>query len=199
MEQEHDIRLSLSLEDLGFNAENDSNKRKSSKKYYNEDGTKVFLSKNAGSERKRKQRLNTKLFMLWSLVPMVTNMTKESIFNDAITYIKKLKDEVKSLTQELQAMEPKEKFKERAEPKIEVQVEKMDGNKLWVKMIFENKRGGFKKLMETMNDLGLEMIEANVTTIKGAYLITTFIKGMGGQRLDVHQVKHLLQDIIKII
>ncbi|RHN62571.1 putative transcription factor bHLH family [Medicago truncatula] len=118
MEQEHDIRLSLSLEDLGFNAENDSNKRKSSKKYYNEDGTKVFLSKNAGSERKRKQRLNTKLFMLWSLVPMVTNMTKESIFNDAITYIKKLKDEVKSLTQELQAMEPKEKFKERAEPKI---------------------------------------------------------------------------------
>lgn len=45
-------------------------------------------------------------------------MTKESIFNDAITYIKKLKDEVKSLTQELQAMEPKEKFKERAEPKI---------------------------------------------------------------------------------
>lgn len=75
MEQEHDIRLSLSLEDLGFNAENDSNKRKSSKKYYNEDGTKVFLSKNAGSERKRKQRLNTKLFMLWSLVPMVTNVT----------------------------------------------------------------------------------------------------------------------------
>lgn len=55
-------------------------------------------------------------------------------------------------------------------------MEKMDGNKLWVKMIFENKRGGFKKLMETMNDLGLEMIEANVTTIKGAYLITTFIK-----------------------
>lgn len=45
-------------------------------------------------------------------------MTKESIFNDAITYIKKLKDEVKSLTQELQAMEPKEKFKERTEPKI---------------------------------------------------------------------------------
>jgi len=55
-------------------------------------------------------------------------------------------------------------------------VEKMDGNKLWVKMIIENKRGGFKKLMETVNDLGLEMIEASVTTIKGAYLITTFIK-----------------------
>jgi len=55
-------------------------------------------------------------------------------------------------------------------------VEKMDGNKLWVKMIIEIKRGGFKKLTETVNDLGLEMIEASVTTIKGAYLITTFIK-----------------------
>jgi len=46
-------------------------------------------------------------------------MTKESIFDDAITYIKKLKDEVKSLRQELQAMEAKEKFEERAEPKID--------------------------------------------------------------------------------
>jgi len=72
MEQENDIRLSLSLEDLGFNAENDSNKRKS---HYNEDGTRVFLSKNVGSERKRRQKLNTKLFMLRSLVPMVTNVT----------------------------------------------------------------------------------------------------------------------------
>ncbi|KEH31170.1 hypothetical protein MTR_4g091950 [Medicago truncatula] len=54
-------------------------------------------------------------------------LTKEIVSYDAITYIKKLQDEGKSLTQMLQAMEK------------EVQVETMDGNKLWRKMNIEKK------------------------------------------------------------
>ncbi|KAK2383230.1 hypothetical protein P8452_38434 [Trifolium repens] len=139
-------------------------------------------------------------------------MTKDSVIEDAITYTKKLQYEVDYLTQELCAMQEEEKLEERAEPKInefsaaeemknwgiqeEVQVEKISENKLWIKIIIEKNTGRFMKLMETMNGLGIEMIEANVTTIKGAYLIITSIKGIG---FDIDQAKHLLADIIKSI
>lgn len=39
---------------------------------------------------------------------MFIQMLKESIIEDAITYVKKLQDDVNSLTQELQALEAKE-------------------------------------------------------------------------------------------
>ncbi|KAG5038338.1 hypothetical protein JHK86_019178 [Glycine max] len=38
-----------------------------------------------------------------------------------------------------------------------VQATKIDGNKLWVKMIIEKKRGRFKKLMEAMDNIGIEL------------------------------------------
>ncbi|PNX71519.1 transcription factor DYSFUNCTIONAL TAPETUM 1 [Trifolium pratense] len=139
-------------------------------------------------------------------------MTKDSVITDAITYTKRLQYEVDTLTQELHALEEKENLEERAEPKIaefsaaedlnnwgiqeEVQVENIGENKLWIKIIIEKNTGRFMKLMETMNSLGIEIIEANVTTIKGAYLIVTSIKGIS---FDVHQAKHLLADIIKSI
>ena len=52
----------------------------------------------------------------------------------------------------------------------------LDGNKLWVKMIIEKKRGRFTKLMEAMNSFGIELIDTNVTTTKGAFLITASIQ-----------------------
>ena len=46
-------------------------------------------------------------------------LTKENIFYNAITYIKKLQDEGKSLKQMLQAMDAKEKLGETETPNID--------------------------------------------------------------------------------
>ncbi|CAK8577857.1 unnamed protein product [Lathyrus sativus] len=212
MEQVNDSNiLYVSQDELFFNAEEDINKGKPKKKYYNEDGTRVFVSKNLEIERRRRDKLHSRLCTLRSIVPNITNMLKESIIEDAITYVKKLQDDVNKLTQELQAMEAEENL-ERKINKVsdaeemkkwgiqeEIHVEKTDGTNLWIKMIIEKKRGRFKKLMEVMNDLCIEMTDISVTTIKGAYMITTCLKNLGGEPFDVDQAKYWLQDIIKII
>ncbi|KAG4999428.1 hypothetical protein JHK82_020597 [Glycine max] len=43
-------------------------------------------------------------------------------------------------------------------------------------MIIEKKWGRFKKLMEAMHTFGIELIDTNFTTIKGAHLVTTFMQ-----------------------
>lgn len=39
-----------------------------------------------------------------------------------------------------------------------------------IKLYYEHKRGGFAKLMEGMDSLGLQVIDANVTTFNGKVL-----------------------------
>jgi hypothetical protein len=72
MEQENAYRLNVSLDELGFNAENDSNSGKKRKKYYNEDGTRVFKSKNLLVERRRREKHHSRLCTLRSLIPIIT-------------------------------------------------------------------------------------------------------------------------------
>ncbi|XP_027348379.1 transcription factor DYT1-like [Abrus precatorius] len=205
MGQVYEDRLYVSLDELGFDAENATNRGKMRRNNYDYD-TKVFKSKNLETERKRREKLSSRLLMLRSL------MNKATIVEDAITYINMLQDKVQSLTQELQEMEatseeitePKrDEFNASEEMKKwgtliqeEVQVTKIGGNKMWVKMIIEKKRGRFKKLMETMNTSGIELIDTNVTTINGAFLITTCMQGLDEKTREVQQTEELLLDII---
>ncbi|XP_047147074.1 transcription factor DYT1-like [Vigna umbellata] len=137
-------------------------------------------------------------------------MNRGTIIVDAITYIEKLQDEVQSLSQQLHQMEATSE--ETTETKIdeieavedmknwgiqeEVTVAQIDENKFWVKIIIEKKRGSFSKLMETLNYFGIELMDTNLTTTKGAFLITSCIQGKNGERLEINQIKDLLQDII---
>lgn len=58
----------------------------------------------------------------------------------------------------------------------DVQVTNIEGDKLWIKIILEKKRGGFARLMEKMACFGLELIDSNVTTSKGAMLVTACVE-----------------------
>ncbi|KAG4988737.1 hypothetical protein JHK84_031298 [Glycine max] len=105
-------------------------------------------------------------------------MNKATIVEDAITYIETQQNIVQSLSYELHEMEAtSEEIKPKKEEiDEEVQATKIDGNKLWVKMIIEKKRGRFKKLMEAMHNIGIELIDTNVTTLKKSYMVTTFMQ-----------------------
>lgn len=52
----------------------------------------------------------------------------------------------------------------------------IDGNKLWIKIILEKKRGRFTRLIEAMTYLGLELTDTNVTTSKGAMLVSSCVE-----------------------
>lgn len=51
----------------------------------------------------------------------------------------------------------------------------INGNKLWVKVVLEKKRGGFTKLMEAMTDFGFELTDTSVTTSNGAMLVSSCV------------------------
>ncbi|XP_024516108.1 transcription factor bHLH35-like isoform X1 [Selaginella moellendorffii] len=63
------------------------------------------FSKNLLSERKRRQKLNEKLYSLRALVPKITKMDKASIMADAIGYVEELKSQVSAMRREISAIE----------------------------------------------------------------------------------------------
>jgi len=48
-----------------------------------------------------------------------------------------------------------------------VEVAQIDGNEYFVKVFCEHRPGGFVKLMEALNTLGMEVMHASVTSHKG--------------------------------
>ncbi|RAL44841.1 hypothetical protein DM860_003600 [Cuscuta australis] len=63
-----------------------------------------FKSKNLIAERRRREKLSRRLLELRASVPNITNMTKETIITDAISYIEELQSNVKELSNELLEM-----------------------------------------------------------------------------------------------
>ncbi|GMI93352.1 DYSFUNCTIONAL TAPETUM 1 [Hibiscus trionum] len=170
-----------------------------------------FISKNLHAERKRRKKLSDRLLTLRSLVPIITNMNKATIIDDAITYIQELQKTSEDLSEELLEMEASseeggkqlEMEADAAEDmnkcgiKEEVKVASIDGNKLLIKIIIEKKRGCFTKLIEAMNFLGFELSETNVTTFKGAMLLSSCVHGQFVDTLMVEQTEELLLEMIR--
>ncbi|KAK9937471.1 hypothetical protein M0R45_014257 [Rubus argutus] len=143
-----------------------------------------YKSKNLHAERRRRQKLGDRLLTLRSL------MTKETIIEDSITYIKELQTNVNILQEQLfemeaSAQEAPEPRKEEVDAElmkkfgiqIGVDVAQIDGNRLWVKAILEKKRGGFTKLVEAMTYFGFELTDTNVTTSNGAMVVSSILTG----------------------
>ncbi|KAM3362552.1 transcription factor DYT1 [Capsicum galapagoense] len=173
---------------------------------------KEYKSKNLNAERKRRQKLSERLLELRSLVPNITNMTKETIITDAITYIRELQTNVDYLSEQLLEMEAThaEQLETKNEVIIdtaedmgkwgiepEVQVAHIGPTKLWIKIVCQKKRGGFTKLMETMNVLGFDLNDTSVTASKGALLVTASVEVVRGGLNEANQIREILLEIIR--
>ncbi|KAJ8549683.1 hypothetical protein K7X08_033390 [Anisodus acutangulus] len=173
---------------------------------------KEYKSKNLKAERNRRQKLSERLLQLRSLVPNITNMTKETIITDAITYIRELQTNVDNLSEQLLEMEAthgveletkNEEIIDTAEEmgkwgiEPEVQVAHIGPNKLWIKIVCQKKRGGFTKLMEAMNVLGFDLNDTSVTASRGALLVTSSVKVVCGGLTEANQIREILLEIIR--
>ncbi|KAF7151771.1 hypothetical protein RHSIM_Rhsim02G0116400 [Rhododendron simsii] len=145
----------------------------------------VHKSKNLDAERRRRKKLNDRLLELRSL------MNKGTIVTDAITYIEELEKSATDLRNQLLEMEatvveesklPIEAIDAAAEETMnwgiepEIKVNQIDRNKVWIKMVFQKKRGGFTKLVEAVSVIGYEFTDTSVTTSRGAILVTACLE-----------------------
>ncbi|CAN1300992.1 Transcription factor ABORTED MICROSPORES [Linum perenne] len=172
-------------------------------------------AKNLQAERRRRKRLNGRLYDLRALVPIISDLKKASIIGDAIEFVKELKRQAKELEEELEANSDEEEMSrtsfynnnnngipthvllgqnvgmnEAAAPdsvsglakvgnqeseinheksqqmEVQVEVAQIDGNGFFVKVFCEHRAGGFVRLLEALDSLGLEVTNANVTSCK---------------------------------
>lgn len=151
-------------------------------------------SKNLMAERKRRKKLNDRLYALRSLVPRISKLDRASILGDAIEYVKELQMQVKELHDELedarsdddesgpmnsvitnrtplpcrqhQHHESEITSERTQQMEVQVEVAQIDGNEFFVKILCEHKPGGFARLMEALDSLGLEITNANVTSFR---------------------------------
>ncbi|CAN4078276.1 unnamed protein product [Withania somnifera] len=176
------------------------------------DGEKQYKSKNLTAERNRRQKLSERLLQLRSLVPNITNMTKETIITDAITYIRELQMNVDNLSKQLLEMEAtqggqletkNEEIIDTAEEmgkwgiEPEVQVAHIGPTKLWIKIVCQKKRGGFTKLMEAMNVLGFDLNDTSATASRGALLVTSSVEVVRSGLTEANQIREILLEIIR--
>ncbi|CAI9107284.1 OLC1v1006603C1 [Oldenlandia corymbosa var. corymbosa] len=155
-----------------------------------------YKSKNLVTERKRRQKIKTGIFRLRSLVPNISKMDISATLGDAYDYIQELqmtekmyKEELKILTEECNEYEaeqevPKLNAKLNAagdrptcerdsctdyedQAKEGIAVSQLDASDFLVEIISRKRHGGFSRLMQALDSYGLQVIDANVTTLNG--------------------------------
>ncbi|KAL8223954.1 hypothetical protein R6Q57_019429 [Mikania cordata] len=213
-------------------------------------------SKNLMAERKRRKKLNDRLYTLRSLVPKITKLDRASILKDAIEYVMELKRQVEDLQNELEENSEDEdttnnestiveqevmhgngsKQKRRYShgqgmfmngPQLEaysgignnevskhnpdidgtnekgqqmepqVEVASLDGNEFFVKVFREHKPGGFVRLMEAFNSLGLEVTNVNVTSFRCLVLNVFKVERKDSEMVQADHVRESLLEITR--
>ncbi|KAF8405440.1 hypothetical protein HHK36_010346 [Tetracentron sinense] len=118
------------------------------------------------------QESGSTLYGLWFPI-----LLRASILGDAIEFVKELQKQVKDLQDEIEESDGEDVKNsdsnnsvqaEMLNPnKVQVDVSLIARNEFFLKVFCDHKPGGFVRLMEALNSLGLEVKKANVTTFKG--------------------------------
>ncbi|KAL8218919.1 hypothetical protein R6Q57_022292 [Mikania cordata] len=129
-----------------------------------------YLSKNLVAERNRRKRIKDSLYTLRALVPRISKMDKASIIGDAIEYILDLQKIVKGLQDELKELEEQDCNMHDDEVEVEVEVHEINAREFLLKLMCSYKPDGFLRLMQTLDSMGLEVINITVTTCNARVL-----------------------------